>query len=157
MRLLQQGTDVLVVTAGITTEEAIRARAAFHKVGLSIAHLHLHTIKPFNAAALLDILSPVRYGVITLEHHVTEGGIGSLVAETIADSGIGKRLIRLGLKDTFAHGGSRPYLMRHYNLDAWALVQGIAELVGEDLGIGQEDLASARLEDVHSLLKAEAL
>jgi Transketolase, C-terminal subunit len=68
---------------------------------------------------------------VTLENHVTEGGIGSLVAETIADAGIAKRLVRLGLKDTYAHGGSRPYLMRTYGLDAPALVAAIERLTGE--------------------------
>lgn len=157
MRVLSEGDDVLVVTSGICTEEALRARAAFARVGLSIRHLHLHTIKPFNAAALLDHVAAVRRGVVTLENHVTEGGVGSLVAETMADAGIGKRLVRLGLRDTYAHGGSRPYLMRTYGLDALALVRGVEDLVGESFGITEEDLASARLDDVHSLVKAEAL
>ncbi len=157
MRELSDGDDVLVVTAGITTEEAMRARSALKNAGLSIRHLHLHTIKPFDAKALLDHVGSVRHGVITLENHVTEGGIGSLVAETMADAGVGKRLIRLGLKDTYAHGGSRSYLMRYYGLDALALVRGVEELVGESFGIDESDLDSARVEDVHSLVKAEAL
>lgn len=157
MRVLSEGSDILVVTSGITTEEALRARSALAKAGLSIRHLHLHTIKPFNAQALLDHIGSVRHGVITLENHVTEGGIGSLVAETMADAGVGKRLIRLGLKDTYAHGGSRPYLMRYYDLDAVALVSGIEDLMGQRFGISEADLDTARLEDVHSLVKAEAL
>ncbi|MEM7025711.1 MAG: transketolase C-terminal domain-containing protein [Pseudomonadota bacterium] len=107
MRELADGDDILIVTAGITTEEALRARSALAAAGISIRHLHLHTIKPFDHAALCDHIGSVRRGVITLENHVTEGGIGSLVAETMADAGIGKRLLRLGLKDTYAHGGSR--------------------------------------------------
>ncbi|MHA3914091.1 transketolase family protein [Halovulum sp. GXIMD14793] len=157
MRVLSEGDDVLVVTAGICTEEAMRARAAFAKAGLSIRHLHLHTIKPFDAAALLDHIGSVKHGVVTLENHVTEGGIGSLVAETMADAGVGKRLVRLGLKDTYAHGGSRPYLMQHYGLDATALVRGIEYLMGQDFGITEDDLSAARIDDVHSLVKAEAL
>lgn len=157
MRVLSEGRDVLVVTAGITTEEALRARSALQGAGLSIRHLHLHTIKPFDAKALMDHIGSVRYGVITLENHVTEGGIGSLVAETMADAGAGKRLIRLGLKDTYAHGGSKPYLMRHYGLDALALVRGIETLVGQDFNITEQDLDAARVDDVHSLVKAEAL
>lgn len=157
MRVLSEGSDVLVVTAGITTEEALRARSALQGAGLSIRHLHLHTIKPFDAKALLDHIGSVKHGVITLENHVTEGGIGSLVAETMADSGAGKRLIRLGLKDTYAHGGSKPYLMRFYGLDALALVRGIEDLMGQDFGISEQDLDAARFDDVHSLVKAEAL
>lgn len=157
MRLLSEGDDVLVVTSGICTEEAMRARAAFANAGLSIRHLHLHTIKPFDAKALLDHIGSVKHGVVTLENHVTEGGIGSLVAETMADAGVGKRLVRLGLKDTYAHGGSRPYLMRYYGLDALALVRGIEGLMGQEFGISEEDLEKARVEDVHSLVKAEGL
>jgi transketolase len=157
MRLLSEGSDVLVVTAGITTEEALRARSALQGAGLSIRHLHLHTIKPFDAKALMDHIGSVRHGVITLENHVTEGGIGSLVAETMADAGVGKRLIRLGLKDTYAHGGSKPYLMRFYGLDALALVRSIEELMGQHFGISEQDLDAVRVDDVHSLVKAEAL
>lgn len=157
MRVLSEGTDILVVTAGITTEEAMRARSALSGVGLSIRHLHLHTIKPFDAKALMDHVGSVKHGVITLENHVTEGGIGSLVAESMADAGAGKRLIRLGLKDTYAHGGSRPYLMRYYGLDALALVRGVETLMDQEFGIVEEDLDAARVEDVHSLVKAEAL
>ena len=157
MRELSTGEDVLVVTSGICTEEALRARAAFAKLGLSIRHLHLHTIKPFDPQPLLDHIASVKHGVVTLENHVTEGGIGSLVAETIADAGIGKRLIRLGLKDTYAHGGSRPYLMRYYGLDAVALVRGVEKLMGQQFSISEHDLDDARVDDVHSLVKAEAL
>jgi len=157
MRVLSEGHDVLVVTAGITTEEAMRARSALTRAGVSIRHLHLHTIKPFDAKSLLDQIGSVKHGVVTLENHVTEGGIGSLVAETMADAGVGKRLVRLGLKDTYAHGGSRSYLMRHYGLDALALVQAIESLMGQTFGITEQDLSTARVDDVHSLVKAEAL
>ncbi|MBE0694887.1 MAG: transketolase, partial [Aquamicrobium sp.] len=157
MRVLAEGTDVLVVTAGITTEEALRARSALAGAGVSIRHLHLHTIKPFDAAQLLDHIGAVKHGVVTLENHVTEGGIGSLVAETMADAGTGKRLVRLGLRDTYAHGGSRAYLMRYYGLDAMALVGGIETLMGERFGLTEADLDAARVDAVHSLAKAEAL
>lgn len=157
IRELSAGDDVLVVTAGITTEEAMRARAALEAAGISIRHLHLHTIKPFDTAAMLDHMASVKGGVVTLENHVTEGGIGSLMAEIIADHGLGKRLVRLGLKDTYAHGGSRPYLMHYYGLDAIALVRGIEELTGERYGITEEDLEAVRVEAVHSNVKAEGL
>ena len=62
-------------------------------------------------------------------HHHGEppvvGGLGSEVAEVMAENGIGKPLRRIGLLDTFAHGGSRAHLMRCYGLDARALVEGV--------------------------------
>lgn len=157
MRELALGTDVLIVTAGITTEEALRAGAALARAGVSIRHLHLNTIKPFDPEALLEHIAAVRHGVVTLENHVTEGGIGSLVAETMADAGAAKRLVRLGLRDTYAHGGSRPYLMKHYGLDATALVAGVERLTGERYGLTEDDLTAIRVDAVHSNVKAEGL
>lgn len=157
MRVLSEGHDVLVVTAGITTEEAIRARAALADAGVSVRHLHLNTLKPFNSKALLDHLQSVKYGVITLENHLITGGLGTIVAETIADAGIAKKLTRLGLKDTYAHGGSRAYLMRYYGLDALALVRAVDDMIDAPTGITEEDLNAARVDAVHSLAKAEGL
>jgi transketolase len=157
MRELALGEDILVVTSGIATEEALRARAALEASGVSIRHLHINTIKPFGEEALLDHIGSVKKGVVVLENHVTEGGVGSLVAEIMADNGVGKRLVRLGLRDTYAHGGSRAYLMGYYGLDAAALVGGIEKLLGSKTGITEEQLISTRIEAVHSAVKAEAL
>lgn len=157
LRVLSMGTDVLVVTAGITTEEAIRARAAFDRAGVSVRHLHLSTLKPFDAAAIVNHAAESRYGVVTLENHLVAGGIGSMVAESLAEAGLARRLIRLGLQDTYAHGGSRPYLMGYYGLDALALVRAVERLTGQQTGIDEAALGAVRLEAVHSVLKAEAL
>ena len=157
MRVLSEGTDVLVITAGITTEEAIRARGALDKAGVSVRHLHLNTLKPFDAAAIRDHAAGVKHGVITLENHLVAGGIGSMTAEALAEAGLAKRLIRLGLQDTYAHGGSRPYLMRYYGLDAMALVRAIEELTDQQTGIDEEALEAVRVDAVHSAAKAEAL
>ena len=157
MRLLAEGTDVLIVTAGITTEEALRAAPALEAAGVSVRHLHVFTHKPLAAEAILDHVAAVRRGVVVLENHVTEGGLGSAVAEAMAGAGAGKPLIRLGLQDTYAHGGSRPYLMGYYGLDAPALVAGVERLTGQSLGIGADDLSQVRVDAVHSTAKAEAL
>lgn len=121
-RILSEGSDVTLITAGICTEEAIRATPALTARGLSIHHVHVSTHKPFGSPLLLEAIRRPRYGVITMENHTVVGGLGSEIAELMADNGIGKRLVRIGIPDTFAHGGSRPYLMRVYGLDATALV-----------------------------------
>lgn len=156
-RLLNEGDDVTVISAGITTEEALRATQALQARGLDIAHVHVSTHKPFGDSILHDAIRQARHGVITLENHVVTGGLGSAVAEYIADSGIGTRLVRLGLQDTYAHGASKPYLMREYRLDAVALTQAVEHLIGRPLGISEEDLEAVRLDAVHSAAKAEAL
>jgi transketolase len=74
----------------------------------------------------------------------------------MAENGIGKKLIRIGLPDTYAHGASKQYLMREYGLDALALVEKVESLVGQKLNISADDLAEVRLE-VQREAKAEAL
>ncbi|SEC70271.1 transketolase family protein [Rhodobacter sp. 24-YEA-8] len=157
IRVLAEGTDVLIVTAGITTEEAIRARAALDRAGVSVRHLHLNTLKPFDAATIIGHAEQVKHGVITLENHLVTGGIGSMVAEALAEAGLSRRLIRLGLQDTYAHGGSRPYLMCYYGMDALSLVRAVERLTGQQTGIDEDALGAVRVEAVHSVVKAEAL
>lgn len=156
-RILSEGSDLTLISSGICTEEAMRATAALKAVGVGVRHLHVSTHKPFDDPAILESLGRPKYGVVTMENHSIIGGLGSEVAEVMAEAGIGKRLRRIGLKDSFAHGGSKPYLMKKYGLDALALVAEVESLTGQRLGIGEEDLQAVRIEAVHSLAKAEAL
>jgi len=152
LRKLSQGRDVLVVSAGITTEETLRATQALAAAGVSITHLHASTLKPFAKSQFLEALAGIRYGVLTIENHTVVGGLGSIIAEILAEEGLGKKLLRLGLPDTFAHGASRPYLMKKYGLDAMALIRGVEKLLQTPLGITESDLQAVRLEEVHKAL-----
>ena len=156
-RVLSRGDDVTLVTSGICTEEAIRATAALAARGVSIQHLHVSTHKPFTDPAVLEAVAKPRHGVITMENHTVVGGLGSEVAEVMAEHGLGKRLHRMGLQDTFAHGASRPYLMKKYGLDAMALVRRVEAVVGEELAVTEDELAAVRIEAVHNQARVEAL
>lgn len=157
VRILSAGDDVTVITAGITTEEAMRATGALTQTGVAVTHLHVSTHKPFDDPTIMESIARAKHGVVTLENHTIVGGLGSAVAEKIADAGLGKRLLRLGLQDTYAHGASRQYLMKEYGLDALALVRGIERLTDKETGITDESLATVRVEAIHSLAKEEAL
>ena len=156
-RVLSQGRDIALLTSGICTEEALRASAALAASGVGVNHLHVSTLKPFDPSAVLDAIAGARYGVITLENHSVIGGLGSCVAEAMAEAGSGKRLVRLGLPDRYAHGASRPFLMKKYGLDATASIRAIEALLGVSLEIGEEQLAAVYLTPVHSMARAEAL
>jgi transketolase len=156
-RTLSLGDDITLISAGICTEEALRAAAALKAKRIGVHHLHISTHKPFSDRTVAEALALPRYGIITMENHSIVGGLGSAVAELMAESGIGKRLLRIGLKDTFAHGGSRPYLMRYYKIDALSLVETVEMLVGEKLGITEHDLAAVRLETIQGAAKPEEL
>ncbi len=156
-RRVSHGTDIALLSSGICTEEAMRATAVLQSRGVSIEHLHITTHKPFTDPAVRGALERGSHGVITIENHTIVGGLGSAVAEVMAEMGLGKRLLRLGLADTYAHGASRPYLMHEYGLDAMALIHAVEALLQTNFGLNEADLAEVRLEAVHSESKAEAL
>lgn len=156
-RLLTQGQDITLFSSGICTEEAMRATKVLRERGVSIQHMHISTHKPFIDPTVLAAAEQPKYGVITMENHTIIGGLGSEVAEVMAEAGTGKKLVRIGLKDTYAHGASRPYLMRTHGLDAMALVQEVEKMVGENLNVTEADLKAVRFDAVHSEAKAEAL
>jgi len=156
-RLLTRGQDITLFSSGICTEEAMRATKVLGERGVSIQHMHISTHKPFIDPTVLAAAEQPKYGVITMENHTIIGGLGSEVAEVMAEAGTGKKLVRIGLKDTYAHGASRPYLMRTHGLDAMALVQEVEKMVGENLNVTEADLKAVRFDAVHSEAKAEAL
>ncbi|MBU0899584.1 transketolase family protein, partial [bacterium] len=63
--------------------------------------------------------------VITVENHLTTGGLGSAIAEVIAEEGLRMRLIRMGLQDEFAIPGSPDYLLKKYKLDSESIVEKV--------------------------------
>ncbi len=156
-RTLSCGSDITLLTSGICTEEAMRAIPILKERGISIEHLHITTHKPFNDPTVIEALDKAGKGVITMENHIVSGGLGTSVAEIMAERGLGKKLHKIGLKDTYAHGGSKHYLMRTYELDSLSLIKNIEIFLGKSLNITEDDLGKVRIEAVHSSAKAEAL
>ena len=156
-RILSTGSDITLITSGIMTEEALRAVPLLQAKGVGITHLHVSTLKPFTDPIVIKALETAKYGVITMENHSIIGGIGSAVAELMAESGSGVALKRIGLKDTYAHGASQKYLMSEYGLDAKALVGEVEKLMSQEFNISESELVEVRTVSVHSSAKAEAL
>lgn len=156
-RVLSEGSDITLITSGISTEEALRAVPLLQERGVSISHLHVSTLKPFTDPLVLQALKNAKSGVITMENHSIVGGLGSAVAELMAENAIGIPLQRIGLKDTYAHGASQKFLMSEYELDAQALVKKVENALGRSLNIAESELQEQRSVSVHSSAKVEAL
>ncbi len=156
-RVLTKGEDLVILTSGIMTEEAMRAVSALRNRGLSLQHMHVSTLKPFDDQSVLDAIARSRHGVITMENHTVVGGLGSIVAEKMAESGLAKKLVRIGLQDTFSHGASKQYLLKEHGMDAMSLIAHVEAITGQKFGITEDELAQAHITAVHSAAKAEAL
>lgn len=156
-RVLSHGDDLLILSCGAVTETAMRAVSELQKKGVAVSHLHVSTLKPFDDPQVERAIEKVRTGVVTVENHLIRGGLGTAVAELMAEKGIGKPLRRVGLRDSYAHGGSFSYLQQYYGVDGQAVVAEAEKLVGMSLDISDQHLAMVRIEPEHGAHKPEAL
>lgn len=111
-RVVNEGQDIVVLSSGVCTEEAMRAVDALKKKGLSVHHMHVTCMKPFDDMNIMATISESKYGVVSIENHSVLGGLGSIVADKMAELGNGKKLHKLGIQDEYMHGGSKLYLMK---------------------------------------------
>jgi transketolase len=128
--LLRDGEDALVITTGICLQVALAAAEELEKQGISVRVLHMHTLKPLDAAAVRENAGPVPV-VVTIEEHTIVGGLGSAVAEILAEGAFNpsKRFRRIGIPDVFPDEyGSQASLMARYDITAENLVGTIKEL-----------------------------
>lgn len=127
-QVLRRGTDVAIFASGMMVPTAIAAVSTLVEAGVDAALVDVPVIKPLDAEAIVEVASSAQ-AVITAENHSIIGGLGSAVAEAMAEAGIGRELRRIGLKDTFAEGAkTADSLFRKYSLTtsdivstAWSL------------------------------------
>jgi transketolase len=114
--VLQPGTDVALYAAGMMLPAALAAAGALTGAGISVAVVSVPVIKPLDAATVRTVAAGVK-ALVTAENHTIIGGLGSAVAEAVAEAGLGRRLRRVGIPDTFAEGArDAPYLFARYGL-----------------------------------------
>ncbi|HUJ72920.1 MAG TPA: transketolase C-terminal domain-containing protein [Verrucomicrobiae bacterium] len=128
--LLREGKDALIVTTGITLKTSLDAAAVLAQQGINAAVLHVPTVKPLDADTILSqaARAPV---IVTIEEHTLPGGLGSAVAELVAEANFptAKRFKRIGIPDVFPDQyGSQASLMARYQLTAEHLTRTVEQL-----------------------------
>ena len=156
-RVLSEGDDIALFSSGICTEEAMRVLGTLKDRGIAVEHVHITTLKPFDDPQVAETIDKARVGVITMENHTVVGGLGTCVAEVIARHNLKKRLKTVALNDVYLQGASPKFLMRRYGIDGMALVAAIEDLVGQNLQIDEDDLATARIDTYFNEKQQEAL
>jgi transketolase len=131
-RRFREGKDAAIVAMGGVLCEALAAADVLAAGGLHCRVLSIGTMKPLDREAILSACRETG-GVVTVEEHVLEGGLGSAVAETCLDAGVSpKRAVRLGLGSEFCSVvGSQEYLRRRYGLDRTAIEAAVRDIVKE--------------------------
>ena len=114
--LLRDGSDVTLIASGVCVANALQAAETLAQEGVSARVLHLHTIKPIAADAVIKAASETG-ALVTAENHNVIGGLGSAVAEVLAEQRP-TPLERVGVKDHFGQVGKAPYLMGVFGITA---------------------------------------
>lgn len=125
----RQGADVTFVACGTLVHHAIQAAAQLEEQGISAGVIDMPTVKPLDEELIRDLQQ--RTGVIvTAEEHNVLGGLGSAVAEVMAENPGGARLVRHGIQDEYSLIASPTRLYAHYRLDTPGLVSVAHEVLG---------------------------
>ncbi len=123
--IYRDGKDVAIFACGLQVYESLKAAEELKKEGIDAAVIDMHTIKPIDRAAILSYAK--KCGVlVSAEDHQVDGGLGSAIAEVLAESGSPATLRRIGMTG-FGETGSCAELYKKYGLDAAGIVQAARE------------------------------
>jgi transketolase len=126
--LVAEGADVTVFALGPMVAEALAARDRARSRGVDVAVVNVSSIRPVDAEAIAR-LAMTAGRVLTVEEHSLHGGLGSLVAEVLADRGRAVRLTRLGFPEgQFVTAGPRARIRAHYGIDEEGILAAILRL-----------------------------
>lgn len=142
VRTVSEGEDITIFSSGICTEDTIRAVQILERNGISVTHRHVTTHKPFTDPEIDDAIRAAKTAVITVENHNVIGGLGTEVAERMAEMGRTVPLTRIGIPDTFGHGASVPYLKRRFGIDTRGVLDTVGAVTGKKLAFDQDELKS---------------
>lgn len=117
---LREGDDVTIVANGIMVAMALDAAAGLADEGIEARVLDMHTVKPIDVAALERAAHETR-AVVVAEEHLVYGGLGSIVAQVLAERGPTKMAF-VNVGDTYATSGKPEELLRQYGLTPDAIL-----------------------------------
>lgn len=123
LRRAETSGGIVLVASGMMVATAAAAADVLADHGVPVTLVNVPVIKPLDTATILEAV-PGADVVITAENHSVVGGLGSAVAEALAEAGVPVPLERVGLQDVFASGArTGPYLFERYGLSTAGLVQ----------------------------------
>jgi transketolase len=113
-KVYADGTDVTLWACGIMVSYALEARELLAKDGISARVVDSASVKPLDEALLVQCAKETGC-VVSCEDHLTNGGLGSAVAEALGEQ-YPVPMERIGLKDTFGESGHRDLLFDKYGM-----------------------------------------
>ena len=114
---LRRGDEVTIVATGPVVYESLVAAKILESEGIRVGVVNMHTIKPLDTEALLEVYASARL-VVTVEEHSTIGGLGGAVAEHKSQFASVPPQLIIGVRDYFPHAGDYRHLLAMTGLTA---------------------------------------
>jgi transketolase len=129
---MNEGSDYTAIVCGICVLSAVEAAEILEEdEHISLRVINMHTIKPVDREAVIRAARETK-GIVTVEEHNVIGGLGSAVAEVLAEEGIATKFTRVGIPDTYSDIGYPEELYARYRLDTDGIVDAVLTLDGRN-------------------------
>ena len=125
---MREGKDVAIIAAGLPVASAMEAAEKLAAEGIEARVIDMHTIKPLDEEAVLRAAKEIGK-IVTIEEHSIIGGLGSAVAEVLAEQYPAK-LKRVGIYDRYTESGPAEALIHHYGLDGEGVYNAVKAFLG---------------------------
>ena len=125
---MREGKDVAIIAAGLPVASAMEAAEKLAAEGIEARVIDMHTIKPLDEEAVLRAAKEIGK-IVTVEEHSVIGGLGSAVAEVLAEQCPAK-LKRVGIYDRYTESGPAEALIHHYGLDGEGVYNAVKAFLG---------------------------
>jgi transketolase len=127
---MRTGRDAVIITTGVMLKRALDAAESLKVKGIEAAVLHCPTVKPLDEGVIREYAAEAPV-IVSVEEHNIVGGLGSAVAEIIAEAGFPtpKRFRRIGIPDVFPDQyGSQDSLLARYDITAERVAATVEQL-----------------------------
>ena len=124
--ILRKGTDAAIIACGVMVEQALIAADALSEGGVEVMVIDMHTIKPLDLDAVL--MASETGAIVTAEDHSVIGGLGSAVAEVLAETS--PTMMRMvGVRDEFGESGSPTEIMTKMGLTSDEIIRRVNQML----------------------------
>lgn len=127
---LRDGSDIAILTIGPMAAAALQAAEAAKVRGISVAVYDMIWIKPLDNS-IVDTVAAGDSPIITVEDGSVIGGLGSAVADRLAETGRASTLLKIGMPDNFVAHGTVCELHRQCGMDADSILAAIVKLTNK--------------------------
>lgn len=125
---VREGDALTIIACGIGISSSLEAATKLAEEGIEVRVVDMHTIKPIDKQAILDAVKDTG-AIVTVEDHTVIGGLGSAVADVLAEAGIACKFKKLGIPDTFGAIGQPEDLYHKYGYDADGIYTAVKNLI----------------------------